>query len=119
MRVVHDTVIDALRELADKGYQSSLWTASEGPEVSSFAECVCRLFDDSGLGDELESGDVYAPDIDQDLRSLKCNLARVDGTRTPEAILEDPRLAQARSAASAILRRLNHLRYHGEAESAP
>lgn len=119
MRVIQDTVVDALRELADEGYQTSLWTASGGPEVSSFAECVCRRFDDSGLGDELESGDVYAPDIDQDLRSLSRDLARIDGRRTPEAILIDPRLAQARSAASAILGRLNHLRYNGEGGAAP
>src|SRR3954470_7310832 len=108
--VIQDLVDDALRELADEGRQTTLWTASTGPEVSSFAECICRLFDDSGLGDELEDGAVvYAPDIDQHLTNLRRLLRTVDGTQPPNAVLRDPGVVLARSLAASILQRLNDI----------
>jgi hypothetical protein len=110
--VIQDLVDDALRELADEALQMALWTASTGPEVSSFEECVCTLFDDSGLGDELERGAVvYSSDLDQQLANLRRVLARVDGRRPPDAVLRDPSVARARSLAASILTDLNTLRY--------
>jgi hypothetical protein len=110
--VIHDLVDDALREFADEARQTVLWTAAAGREVSSLDECRCRLFDDSGLGDELERGAVvYAPDVDQQLMSLRRVLKAVDGRRPPEAILRDPGVVRARSLAASILQRLNDLRY--------
>ena len=112
MRVIHELVEDGLRELADEADQGRLWTASTGPEVSSFTECVCRLFDDSGLVDELDRGrEVYTQEIDQNLVDLRRLLRRVDDTRAPEAILEDPVVTEARSLAVSILGKLNDLRY--------
>jgi hypothetical protein len=110
--VIHELVDDALRELADEADQRRLWTASTGPEVSSLTECVCRLFNDSGLTVELERGrEVYAPEIDQRFLELRRLLSRVDDKRAPEAVLGDPLLAEARSVARLILRQLNDLRY--------
>src|SRR3954447_20934653 len=90
VRAIHELVEDGLRELADEAEQGRLWTASAGPEVSSFTECVCRLFDDSGLGDGLDRGrETYTQEIDQRLVDLRQLLCRVDATRSPEAILAD------------------------------
>jgi hypothetical protein len=112
VRVIHELVEDGLRELADEADQTRLWMASSGPEVSSFQECVCRLFDDSGLGDELDRGhEAYTQEIDQRLGDLRGLLHRVDDMRPPQAILEDPVMAEARSLAVSILGKLNDLRY--------
>ena len=103
-RVVDELIEDALRELADEAYQRQLWLASAGPEVSSLTECISRLWDDSGLSSALESRvAVYNPEIDDHLRKLDAILGRIDPSRAPEAILEDPQLARARSLARSLL----------------
>ena len=103
--------MDALRELSDERTQRALWTASEGPDVSSFEECVCRLYDDSGLDRELDRGSVYSPDVDEGLRRLGGILAKVDAARTPEEVLADPLITQVRFEATDLLHRLNILGY--------
>jgi hypothetical protein len=112
VRVIQELVEDGLRELADEAEQRRLWTASTGPEVSSFTECVCRLFDDSGLVAELDRGrEVYTQEIDQSLVDLERLLRRVDGRHPPEVVLADSVLAEARSLAVSILGKLNDLRH--------
>ena len=104
MHVVEELVEDALRELADEKYQRELWLASDGPEVSSLSECISRLLDDSGLGDALEAPDpVYTAEIDRRLLALQDLLTRMDDSRPPHEILDDPQLAQARGIASGLL----------------
>jgi hypothetical protein len=49
-------LIDGLRDLADRSFQERVWVRDAGPEVSSFTELVCQIFDDTGLEDLLESG---------------------------------------------------------------
>jgi hypothetical protein len=102
--VVHELVEDALRELADGPYQRRLWLASGGEEVSSFTECVCRLWDDSGLVLALERAHaVYTPEIDNHLRELGVVLRGIDDSRPPKAILKDPQLHRARVLAQSLL----------------
>ncbi len=107
--VVHELVEDGLRELADERYQRDLWLASGGlDEVSSFTECVERLLDDSGLSYELDKGGVvYTTHIDERLRALRALLDQIDDSRTPEDILRDPRLHEARSHAYALLQNVS------------
>lgn len=47
-----------LRELSDEGFPRRAWLASSGPELSSFAELVAQTFDDTGLGDALDQGEL-------------------------------------------------------------
>ena len=62
--VVDEIVEDALRELVDPARQRELWLSTGDPEVSSFMECVSRLWDDSGLGTALDRpGTVYTQDV--------------------------------------------------------
>lgn len=49
-------VLECLGELADPEFQQRVWVRGEGPEVSSFVEVACQLFDDTGLGDLLDGG---------------------------------------------------------------
>lgn len=110
--VVHELIEDALRELASKDYQRDLWLATEGPEVSSLVEARSRLWDDSGLGAALEDDQgVYNTRIDHKLRELKAFLARIDDSRGPMDILDDPLMARARTMASELLRDLRNFGY--------
>ncbi|MGH2572317.1 MAG: hypothetical protein ACRDGU_02315 [Actinomycetota bacterium] len=105
--VIDELVENALRELADEAYQRRLWLASGGSEVSSFTECVSRLWDDSGLSEALDQPhSVYTPEIDDHLRELRAFLGRIDDSRSPEAILKDPRLESVRAMAYALLQDL-------------
>ena len=102
--VVHELVEDALRELADEAYQRALWLASGGSEVSSLSECISRLWNDSGLILALErENEVYSAEIDEHFRQLRALLRRIDDSRAPAAILQDPILDRARSMASELL----------------
>ncbi|RIK04923.1 MAG: hypothetical protein DCC49_13090 [Acidobacteria bacterium] len=113
MKWVGDELVEgALRELADESRQRELWLSKGYPEVSSFTECVCRLFDDSALTDALDrSGTVYTPEIDDRLRALGELLGGIDSYRPPEEILKDPQLDRARSMAQALLRDLSRFGY--------
>ena len=53
-------VMECLGQLADPNFQERVWVRGEGPEVSSYVEVVCQLFDDTGLGDLLEGGSASA-----------------------------------------------------------
>lgn len=105
--VVQALVVDGLGELADEAAQRALWLASDGPEVSSFTECLSRIWDDSGLSDALDRPqDVYTTEIDDRLRSLRATLARIDDRLAPNAILDDPRLRRARLEAQELYERI-------------
>lgn len=107
----HEIVTEALREFADEDEQRRLWLSTGPPEVSSFDECFCRLFDDSGLIDSLEKKRVvFTPQIDQHLLQLDGLLKRVDASRPPRALLKDPALEQARPLARRILNEIEEAR---------
>jgi hypothetical protein len=117
MHVIDEHVEGALRELADEHEQRRLWlsTGADG-EVSSPTECVCRLFDDSGLGDELERDRVvYTPGIDGRLTLLRKAMKRIDADRHPQALIDDPGMAEVRDLAAEVLTLLNDLRYRPDA----
>jgi hypothetical protein len=118
MQVIHEHVEGALRELADEREQQRLWlsTGTAGAEVSSLDECVCRLFDDSGLGDELDRDRVvYTPGIDGRLTLLRKAMKRIDSKRDPQAVVDDSRMAEVRNLAAEILTLMNDLRYRPDA----
>jgi hypothetical protein len=106
-RVVDELVEDALRELADEDRQRTLWLSTGGPEVSSFVECLSRLWDDSGLATAMEQpGVVYDSEIDELLRQLDETLARVNASQPVSGLLIDPHLAEARGMARRLLQDL-------------
>jgi hypothetical protein len=57
-----EIVRSALEELSDSDYQHRVWTGGGGNEMSSFEECVERLFGDSGLS---VAGSVTSPFTDR------------------------------------------------------
>jgi predicted lipoprotein len=94
----------ALGELSDEQYQSRVWTGhAAGDAMSSFVECVERLFDDSGLDDALEAGKrVFGSPIDEQLSALGDLVAKIDGSQAPDEIIAHPRMQLVRDRAAAI-----------------
>ena len=42
-------IIEVLEEFSSQEFQERIWLKGLGPEVSSYEEAMCRLFDDLGL----------------------------------------------------------------------
>ena len=72
--------------------------------MSSFEECVCSLFDDTGVLDELDAGrEVFGAPVDEELRALSRLVDKVEDQRAPDVILRDPLMEQVRERAAAAL----------------
>ena len=73
-------------------------------EMSSFVECVSRLYDDSGLDLALERDQtIYGSEIDDDLEALGVLVADIDSSKSPHEIIMDPLMSDARDLAASIL----------------
>jgi hypothetical protein len=110
-RVLDEIVEEALRELSDEQAQARLWRSSGGTEVSSLAEAKSRLWDDSGLADAMERGEIYNAPIDSQLRRLRDVLRRVDENEPVDALLASTDLATARALANELLEALRNFGY--------
>lgn len=112
MQVLHDRVVEELDELGDEEVQRRLWwSAGDGDAlVSSFTECVCGLFDDSGLGVALDHGaSVFGAEIDEHLRDLRRRLRSIDDRRSPGEITDDERLEPLRPIARELAQAIRQL----------
>ena len=98
-----DVIVDALRELADAEYQERVWAGHSLTEMSSFDECVERLFEDSGLAIGMAKGPVYGGGPDGLLRELDTLVGSVRADGRVEELLRDPVLVRCRSLAARIL----------------
>lgn len=96
-----------LRALADEAFQERVWLASSGPEISSFTEAVCQLFDDSGLDLALEEGRAFGNPIDELLQQLGSMLDQIPDQRPPVEIINDLKMVDVRKLSSQILRMLD------------
>ncbi len=85
----HEAVLVGLRLLSDLELQRSAWLEGEGacPDAT---ELVCGLFDDSGLDDLLEDGEVFWPELDHHLRVMSQFSERIGTDRPAGEILDDP-----------------------------
>ncbi|MDP2306533.1 MAG: hypothetical protein Q8P18_10970 [Pseudomonadota bacterium] len=86
-------VLECLRELADANFQQRVWIRGEGPEVSSYSELVCQLFDDTALGDVLESGlagNIFGKPAEAELRRLSILLDQIPAGLDAPALLRHP-----------------------------
>ena len=104
--VLIDNLLVALSDLADQEFQRRAWLASEGPEVSSFSELICQVFDDTGLSDALGADRrpiALSERSFSALRKLDWAVSKVDQGLSTELLLEDAQMeAVRRVAASAF-----------------
>ena len=105
-------VVECLRELSDEHLQRRVWLASSGPEVSSFEEAICGLFDDTGLGDAIDGGqDVFGREADNLLWLIGRKAAQIDRRWSPEQVLASEQLQQIRelaAQASVLVQAIQH-----------
>lgn len=97
-----ESVIDILGVFSDKTYQTALWTGNVKDEQSSFTEAVCILFDDSGLGIELDSGVFeinHSPELYRSICRFRMLLRDIDDSGSPEKTLKNPKMHEIREAA--------------------
>jgi hypothetical protein len=85
----HDAVLSGLRLVSDLDLQRSAWLQGQGacPDAT---ELVCGLFDDSGLDELLEDGEVFWPELDHHLRVMSEFAERISTDRAPQEVLDDP-----------------------------
>lgn len=91
---VYNQIKSCLEELSDIEFQKRIWLHGEGPEVSSYVEVVCQLFDDTGIGDiinEPEEGVVVSEALDPILRELSDIFDSLDYKIGTERILNHPK----------------------------
>jgi hypothetical protein len=104
MSIDKERVLELLEELSDVELQNRLWLSDgeNGADVSSYAETLCQLFDDTGLKDELAMSQViFGVDIDDDLRELDRITDHVDlKLTTAERIKSQPMQLVRKLAAS-------------------
>lgn len=86
-----ELILDVLDELSsDADYQVLLWSGKIEGMQASFIEAVCGLFNDSGLGRELDRGSldkIYSPALCHLARYLRDSLKGIDGYGAPEEIV--------------------------------
>lgn len=85
----HEAVLSFLAFLSNLELQRGAWIRGEGgcPDAT---ELLCGLFDDTGLEDLLEEGDVFWPELDHHLRVMSQLSERIGTERPPQEILDDP-----------------------------
>jgi hypothetical protein len=107
--VLIDHVREALDELSDHEYQARVWTGrGADDEMSSFVECIARLYDDSGLERALDADEpVFGSPIDDELRRLGDLVRKVDVTQSPDELIDHPRMQLVRDRAAAIIRAID------------
>ena len=106
---VYQYMESCLKELSDIEFQKRIWLRGEGPEVSSYVEVVCQLFDDTGIGDELsemEHGIVLSEDLDPVFRELRELFDSIDYRVGVANILNHPKWPKVAELASRALKLL-------------
>lgn len=113
MQVYKENAIHSLEEFADISVQRRRWLSEGGPEVSSFTEAVCQLFDDTGLGDALKKPGalpVFSAAIDDRLRELSKAVGRFDHEMEPLKQIDHPNMQKIRELAASILAEISFLK---------
>ena len=109
MKLNNSKIKAGLAELADKEFQQRTWFSESGPEVSSFSELVCQLFDDTGLSDMIDSPELekqLGRVVAEGLRELDRKLDDVDSSTEPSRLIESPAMEEVRRLARELLESL-------------
>src|SRR5262245_58078894 len=101
-------VVECLKELADEDFQRRVWLASSGPEMSSFDEAICQLFDDTRLSRLLEEHPlpVITTRIDESLRDLERLVtiaSQLFQSMSPDTVIDHPKMHEIRGIAARAL----------------
>lgn len=114
--IQRENLIEELRDLADLGFQLEVWQGLRPGVMSSFAEVVCGVFDDSGLGDLLEDPQAARLKLGERATEAAPGLSnavdQVDAERSVEELVTSSEMERVRTLA----RRLCGLLIQGGSE---
>ncbi|ANM31005.1 hypothetical protein ABI59_17635 [Acidobacteria bacterium Mor1] len=96
-------VLELLQDLANSRAQKRAWVDREGASFFSPVELVCRLYDDTALGDYLEKGSAFGGDCDRLLRELGDLVGSVNLDQSPEELLADAQWLEAQRLAERVI----------------
>ncbi len=105
-KIYKNTLIRALRDLADKQYQKNAWLNQNNPNglVDSFVETVIAVFDDAVVIDALRANQIiFDSKVTQVLWELHNATDAVDESRSQEEIINDPLMEVVREKAAKAL----------------
>ena len=113
MTINLDLLIDGLEELADQDLQLRRWADIENinNEVSSLAEALCAVFDDSNVWDSVErdaASPRLSPGVVARLRQLGDLSDAVDREQDLLEMIQSPEMDRLRAAAKETLKLLRH-----------
>ena len=118
-KIIYQNIESCLRELSDLEFQKRVWLRGEGPEVSSFVEVVCQLFDDTGIGDELNEktdGFVTSEELDPILRELGALIDSIDYRVPVIEILKHPNWQKVLMLSSHALTKMTSIKIYNKGE---
>jgi hypothetical protein len=95
-----------LEELADKEMQEQLWMGKIAGEMSTFDECQCGIFDDSGLSLAMEANEPvegFTKEMRAAAENLERLLSKLPQTGNDLDALNSPKMPDVRLAAAAFL----------------
>jgi len=100
-----------LTELASETEQRRLWLSDghAGEDVGSFIEVSCRIFDDLGLSDELEDGNlasITSEDFATSISHLNTIIDSISEDQTPEKLIGSSAIEHVREIAKDALSKL-------------
>ncbi len=113
-QTIYRRIESCLKELSDINFQKRVWVKGEGPEMSSYTEVVCQLFDDTGIGDKLnEKQDeiVLSEELDAILRELSSILDSIDYRMVASDILNHPDWPKVVRLSSRAVEMMNKFSY--------
>lgn len=115
-RIYKENVIKALKQLADRNYQNTVWLNQNNTQnlVGSFTEAACTLFDDCVIGDYLKDGEIILDKkVTEALWELDAAVDAVNEYRPEEEIINDPLMEVVRQKAAHALFLINISTYEG------
>ena len=95
-----------LDELSNPILQKKLWIEGGEEGISSFAEAVCSVFDDSGLFRAIESEDIPEPFLSSFLK-LGDLVREVPDNKSPEETINHPEMQNIKEVSLELLQLIN------------
>lgn len=101
----HTALLQSLDALSDTDRQWRAWVERESANFAGPVELICQVFDDSGLSELLQAGQVFSPDADDLLRKMDALVLQINVDQPVEQLLNSARwLELAKLANQARLR---------------
>lgn len=110
MKILITSLKESLGDLADIDFQRRAWLSADGPEVSSFDELICQVFDDTGLSDVIDKPyleDIVGRAAAARLRTLDRAVSEIDSDLPPAELILLPEMARIRELARQALEELD------------